>query len=101
MACGGMSFTKNLKLKKNHFYLSHSIFSCYYCSIYLKRQSEHSGSCLDTNSLVNQLALFKGPKDAFSIIFVRGLPHLLFKHWSECYIKRVKPSLVSLENSIQ
>ena len=55
---GGVIFTKNLNffLKKVFFILSsflHSIFSCYYCSINLKRQSEHSGLCLDTSSLVD------------------------------------------------
>ena len=36
-----MIFAKNLKLKKNRFILLHLIFSCYYCSIDLKNQSEH------------------------------------------------------------
>ena len=40
--------------KKNfsfHFFI-HLIFKCYYCSINLKRQSEHSGLHPDTSSLV-------------------------------------------------
>ena len=46
MACGGMIFTKKiLKLEKSLFYI---FFSCYYCSIDLKRQSEHSGLLPDT-----------------------------------------------------
>ena len=35
-----------------HFILLHLIFSCYYCTIVPKRQSEHSGLYLDTTSLV-------------------------------------------------
>ena len=52
MACGGMIFIKNFKLKKNfHFILFHLIFFMYYCcSINFKRQSEHSGLRPDTSS---------------------------------------------------
>ena len=53
MACGKKFFTKNLKLKKNSFFFSvHLVFSFYYCSIELKRQSEKSGLCSDTISPV-------------------------------------------------
>ena len=55
MACGGgVNFTKNLKFEQKNFifYLLHLIFSCYYCSIDLKRQSEHSGTRPDTSSFV-------------------------------------------------
>ena len=38
--------------KKNHFILLYSIFYYYYCSIKLKMQSEHTGFCPDTSSLV-------------------------------------------------
>ena len=40
--------------KKNSFVLFNLIFLnvIYYCSINLKRQSEHSGLCTDTSSLV-------------------------------------------------
>ena len=46
----GDDFTKNLNLKKNYFL--HLIFSCYYCSADLKRQSEHLGPRHDLSSLV-------------------------------------------------
>ena len=52
MACGGMIFAKNLRLKKLVFILLHLTFSCYYCSIDLARFPEHSGLYPDTNSLV-------------------------------------------------
>ena len=48
----GDVFTKNLKFKKSYFIVLHLNFSCYYCSIDLKRQSEHSRLKLDTSSLV-------------------------------------------------
>ena len=38
--------------KKIFFVLFHWFFKCYYCSINLKRQSEHSGLRPDTSSLV-------------------------------------------------
>ena len=55
MACGGMiSLKKNFKFKNFffHFILLHLNFLCYCCSINLKSQSEHSGLCPDTSSLV-------------------------------------------------
>ena len=55
MACGGIIFIKkisNFREKKFHFILFHLIFLCYYCSINLKRQSEHSGLRPDTSSIV-------------------------------------------------
>ena len=53
MACGGMSSQKMSKFKTFfYFVLLHFIFKCYYCSINLKRQSEHSEFCPDTSSLV-------------------------------------------------
>ena len=47
-----MLFTKSLKLKKNLFISLRLIFSCYYCSIDLKKQLEHSGLCPDKSNLV-------------------------------------------------
>ena len=50
-----MIFIKNLQiLEEKNFILFYFIlfFSCYYCSINLKRQSEHSGLRPDTSSLV-------------------------------------------------
>ena len=63
MACGGMIFTKkSLFFIQNFFHFSffflHITFSRYYCFIDLKRQSEHSGFCPDTSSLVLLHALF-------------------------------------------
>ena len=54
MACGGMIFIKNFKLKKKiHFILFHLFFFMFYCcSINLKRQSEHSGLRPGMSSLV-------------------------------------------------
>ena len=56
MACGGIIFIykKNQILEKKifHFVLFNLIFFCYYCSINLIRQSEHSGLFPDTSSLV-------------------------------------------------
>ena len=50
----GDDFHKKFQfLEKKIFILFlHLIFKCYYCSINLKRQSEHSGLCPDTSSLV-------------------------------------------------
>ena len=48
MACGWIYFFKNYQFKS---------FSSYFCSIELKRQSEHSGLRSDTSSLVNVDAL--------------------------------------------
>ena len=48
MACWGMIFTK----KKTFSVFLRLIFLCYYCSIDLKMQSEHSGLRPDTSSLV-------------------------------------------------
>ena len=45
-------FAKNLKKEKNLFYSLHLVFSYYYCSIDLKKQSEHSGLCPDASDLV-------------------------------------------------
>ena len=48
-----MIFTEHLKTKKKISFISlQLIFSCYYCSIDLKRQSEYSGLCLGLSSLV-------------------------------------------------
>ena len=56
MACGGMFFTKNLKFYLSfQFNLLHLIFSFYFCSIELKRQSELSGIHSDTSSFVLNL----------------------------------------------
>ena len=54
MARGGMIFKKNSNFgKKNfHFILLHFIFIGYYCSLNIKKQSEHSGLRPDTSSLV-------------------------------------------------
>ena len=55
MAGGGDVFTKkisNFLEKKFNFTLLHLNFPCYYCSIDLKRHSEHSVLCHDTSSLV-------------------------------------------------
>ena len=55
MACGGMISFKKIKFKKFlfHFILLHFIFIGYYCSLNIKRQSEHSRLRPDTSSLVN------------------------------------------------
>ena len=52
MTCGGLIFIKNFNFKKkiSFYFISFNLF-CYYCSIILKRQSEHSGLCPDTSSL--------------------------------------------------
>ena len=54
MACGGMFFIKKFQIleKKFSFYFITFSFFCYYCTINLKRQSEHSGLRPDTSSLV-------------------------------------------------
>ena len=54
MAREGMIFTKESRIleKTTHFYSLHLIFSCYYCSIDLKRQSKNLGLRPDKNSLV-------------------------------------------------
>ena len=54
MARGGMIFKKssNFGKKKFHFILLHFIFIGYYCSLNIKKQSEHSGLRPDTSSLV-------------------------------------------------
>ena len=51
---GGMIFIKKIQTleKKIHFVLLHLIFQCYYCSRNRERQSEHSGLCPVTSSLV-------------------------------------------------
>ena len=54
MARGGMIFIKrklNFREKKFFVVVIHLIF-CYYCSINIKRRSEHSGLRPDTSSLV-------------------------------------------------
>ena len=51
MACGGM-FYKKSQLKIQFYFFLNLSFSCYYCSIELKRRSEHSGFRPDTSSLV-------------------------------------------------
>ena len=50
----GDDFHKNFQIleKKIDFVLFHWFFKCFYCSINLKRQSEHSGLRFDTSSLV-------------------------------------------------
>ena len=53
MACGGMFSQKNLELFRKKIFnstLLHLNFPCYYCSIDLKRQPEHSGHRPDTIS---------------------------------------------------
>ena len=59
----GMIFIKKSQiLEKNfHFILFHLIFICYYCSINLKRQSEHSGLCPDASSFKTQ------PSDSYHL----------------------------------
>ena len=57
MACGGDFHRKNFKLKKKFiffiiFNLLMFFILCYYCSINLTRQSEHSGLCPDTSIVV-------------------------------------------------
>ena len=52
MAYGGwLSKTISIFRKKKFHFISINFFVCYNCSINLKRQSEHSGLCLDTSSL--------------------------------------------------
>ena len=56
MACGGMIFIKNFKLKKNNFFLNFITFNFLMLLLLhknLKRQSEHSGLRLDTSSVVH------------------------------------------------
>ena len=50
----GLIFTKKISNFRKHFsiYFVSFSFLCYYCSINLKRQSEHSRLCSDTSSLV-------------------------------------------------
>ena len=52
---GGDDFHKKFQIleKKIHFILLDLIFLCYYCSINLKRQLEHSRLRPDTSSLVS------------------------------------------------
>ena len=54
MACGGDDFVKKIQILEFFFsfYFITLTFLCYYCSINLKRQSEHSGLRPDTSSLV-------------------------------------------------
>ena len=57
MACGGDDFHKKFQIleKKIFFFILFyflEFLKCYYCSINLKRQSEHSGLRPDTSSLV-------------------------------------------------
>ena len=49
-----MIFKKKLNSRNFffHFVLFHLMFPCYYCSIGLAKQSEHSGPRPDTSSLV-------------------------------------------------
>ena len=47
-----MIFIKKFQIKKIHFILFQLIFLSYYCSINLKRQSEHSGLRPDPSSVV-------------------------------------------------
>ena len=54
MACGGYFLQKI-----SNFNFIKFIFSCYYCSIDLKRQSEHSGLCYYTSSLFEALRKFE------------------------------------------
>ena len=49
---GWLSKTISIFRKKKFHFISINFFVCYNCSINLKRQSEHSGLCLDTSSLV-------------------------------------------------
>ena len=56
MACYGMIFIKKkIQILENfffHFILLNLIFLGYYCSINLKKPSEHSGLCPDTSSFI-------------------------------------------------
>ena len=53
MACGGMIFKTISNFRKKNFILFYYIFFIgYYCSLNIKRQSEHSGLCPDTSTLV-------------------------------------------------
>ena len=60
MACGGLFFIKKNQIlqKKILFCFITFIFFCYYCSINLIRQSEHSGLRPDTSNLVYNLSFF-------------------------------------------
>ena len=51
---GGGFFKKNTNLEKKmfHLILKHSIFLCFYCSIDVQKQSEHSGLRPDMSSFV-------------------------------------------------
>ena len=80
MACRGMIFLKNFKSfrKQNvHFVFIHLIFKCYFCSMNLKRQSEHSGLRPDASSLVPIWGIF--------ILLQRHQPA---RHIALCYLQR-------------
>ena len=53
MACGLMISTKMSNLEKKSILFLITFLSSYYCSIDLKRQSEHFGFCPDTSFKVS------------------------------------------------
>ena len=88
---------KNFKLKKNHFFLFHLFFECYYCFIDLKRQPEHSGLRPHTSSHVVFILNFRFKFPIFSFFFKR-----LFHMSNSCdklnwvsHMRAVVPNLAS------
>ena len=78
-----MIFTKKKFIYEIFFYLLHLIFIGYYCSINLKKQSEHSGLRRDTSSLVyfKLLCLQLASVDIIQFIAVKFLNslHIIMK----------------------
>ena len=71
MACVGMIFIKKFQIleKKISFYFISLNFLCYYyCSINVKRQSEHSGLRPDTSSLVSIALIRLQPQADFQLL---------------------------------
>ena len=68
--------------------LFHLIFPCYYCSIDLKRQSEHSGPRPDTSSLVHFYddTNFKQEKP-IAMQVAQKVPNALTKNIKRCLLK--------------
>ena len=55
----GNGFYKKSQIKKKNLFFLHLVFSCYYCFIDFKRQSEHSGLSPDTSNLVTSAHFLK------------------------------------------
>ena len=70
---GWFSFKHFIFWGKNHFVLFHLIFKFNYCYINLKRQSELSGLCPDTSSVVFCFCFTSLSADFFYLIFICDL----------------------------